>query len=491
MLLVHDLSFRYPGVGEKRGKRVHDGLSLAVAAGEMTVLFGAADEGKTTLARIAAGLVPRFTGGALSGTVLVAGADIRHSLPYELMEDVGVVAQDSDEQIFTTRCDTEIAFALESLGLPRARMVERVEECLRRMGLFEMRARNPSTLSGGEKKRLLLACLTAIGPKLWILDESLEELDLSWKGAILDALAGTDATVLILDSRWSAILAERGRRFALLAGGRITSSADRCDAPAFHQALSREGILPREESRVGRDVSAEVQLKMEGVQFRFPDNGGFSLGIDSLELRSGEICALLGSNGSGKTTLGRILCGLLEPQAGVITLRTGSGFRPASTEERNGRVGYLFQNPDHQIYLPTVRDELSLGLRRQGMSRGEIDRRIEEAVELFSLPDPASPPALMSYGGRRRLQAATSYLLPREILILDEIDSGLSCREVERLLDALFLRGPGILLITHDMALAKSVSDRILVMQGGRLAGDYRSAAFDRLDVSAGGASAP
>ena len=240
-----------------------------------------------------------------------------------------------------------------------------------------------------------------------------------------------------------------------------------------------------------RRPRAERQLAVEGVRFRFPDSSDFSLSIDSLELRAGEICSLLGSNGSGKTTLGRILCGLLAPQAGVISLRTGSGFRPASVEELNGRVGYLFQNPDHQIYLPTIHDELAFGLRRQGMGKGEIDQRIEEAVELFSMPDPSSPPALMSYGGRRRLQAATWWLLPREILILDEIDSGLSCREVERLLDALFLRGPGIILITHDMALAKSVSDRILVMQGGRLAGDYRGAAFDRLDVAAGGAPAP
>ncbi len=140
----------------------------------------------------------------------------------------------------------------------------------------------------------------------------------------------------------------------------------------------------------------------------------------------------------------------------------------------NGRVGYLFQNPDHQIYLPTVRDELALGLRRQGMGRDEIERKIAEAVELFSLPDPASPPALMSYGGRRRLQAAISYLLPREILVLDEIDSGLSCREVERLLDALIPRAPGIILITHDMSLATSLSDRILVLEAGRLSRDFR-----------------
>jgi len=93
----------------------------------------------------------------------------------------------------------------------------------------------------------------------------------------------------------------------------------------------------------------------------------------------------------------------------------------------------------------------------------------------------------MSYGARRRLQAATYYLLQRELLILDEVDSGLSCREVERLLAALARRSPGILLITHDVALAKSVADRILLMADGSLRGDWRRDEFDHVDTVEGG----
>jgi energy-coupling factor transport system ATP-binding protein len=474
LLIVKNLSFRYPGTGTESARPVHDGLSLSIRTSEVSALFGAADAGKTTFARIVAGLVPRFSGGSLEGTLLIDGLDVRRSPPFTLMEKVGLVSQDSDEQIFTTRCDTELAFALESLGVPRPQIVERVDRSLSSMGLSAFKERNPASLSGGEKKRLLLACLFAIGPALWILDESLEELDQAWKTAALESLREEGRTVLALASRWSPLLGGRASSFALLSQGRIVSSADRGDNPEFHRALSRDGILPRDEKPRNRDASSPVQLRMEGVRFRFPGPDGFSLAVDSLELRAGEVCALLGSNGSGKTTLGKILCGLLAPHAGVISLRTGPRFHAASVQELNSRVGYLFQNPDHQIYLPTVRDELALGLRRQGMGRDEIDRKIDEAVELFSLPGPSSPPALMSYGGRRRLQAAISYLLSREILVLDEIDSGLSCREVERLLDALILRAPGIIFITHDMSLAMSLADRILVLEAGRLDRDFR-----------------
>ena len=488
LLLVEDLHFRYPGMTEAPGTQVHCGLTLAVPAAEVSVLFGAADAGKTTLARIVAGLVPRFTGGALEGRVLLGGIDIRSSRPFELIEEIGLVAQDSDEQIFMTRCDAEVAFALESLGMPRKLMIERVEESLSRVGLLSFRHRNPATLSGGEKKRLLMACLFAISPRLWILDESLQELDQSWKGNLLDAVRRTGATVLVLDSRWSSLVAQRAATFSLLSEGRIASSALLAGDPAFQGSLGRAGILPRAQAGAREERRGEAFLRAEGVSFEFPDAGGFSLKVDSLELRTGEICALLGSNGSGKSTLGRILCGLLAPRAGSLALRSGSSLRPASAEELSGRVGYLFQNPDHQIYLPTVQEELALGLRRQGVSRPEIEGRVKEAIELFSLPGPraARPDELWSAAktaGGDVLPSVARAARPRRGRLR------FSCREVELLLDALLRRAPGILLITHDLLLAKAVSDRMLFMERGRITGDFRAEAFSRLDARAGGAA--
>jgi energy-coupling factor transport system ATP-binding protein len=481
MLATKDLAFRYPDTGSAPVKAVLDGLSLSVPGGRMTVVLGPADAGKTTLARVIAGLVPRFSGGRLSGGIELRGLDIRGVRPYELMDRIGVVSQDSDEQIFTTRCDTEVAFALESLGLPQREIVAKVEKSLAVMGLSTFASRNPVTLSGGEKKRLLLACLAAIGPDLWILDESLAELDASWRDAVLDLLRQDGRTVLALDSRWSELLAARGDGFAVLAEGRIAVTAQDPQDPGFLGSLSAHGIIGRARRVDQFHGSPAPFLRLENIRFRFPRSEGFELQVDSLELARGEICALVGNNGSGKSTLGKILCGLHAPGQGGVSLDDGAGFRPAAPATLNGRVGYLFQNPDHQIYLPTVRDELALGLRLKGLARTEIDRRVQEAVELFSLPDLAAPPALMSYGGRRRLQAATYYLLSRDLLVLDEVDSGLSSREVQNLLDALFSRRPGIILITHDLVLATSICGRIIAMEAGRLVGDYKPPDFSRL----------
>jgi energy-coupling factor transport system ATP-binding protein len=486
LLTVHELSFRYPDHGTAQGRAVLDRLSLSVPAGRMTVLLGPADAGKTTLARILAGLVPRFSGGRLSGRIELEGKDIVGVRPWELMDRVGVIAQDSDQQILTTRCDTEVAFALESLGLPRDRIRTKVGESLAAMGLSDFASRSPVTLSGGEKKRLLLACLAAIGPDLWILDESLAELDRSWRVTVLDILRNEGRTVLALDSRWSELLAERGGTFAIMAEGSIAAASNSPHEPEFVGSLAGHGIIGRGRPAGLRRGGSAPFLRAENLRFHFPRSEGFELCVDSLDLAQGEIAALIGSNGCGKSTLGKILCGLHAPVEGRVSLMVGDGFRPAAPETLNGSVGYLFQNPDHQIYLPTVRDELALGLRLQGVARTEIGRRVEEAVELFSLPDLSAPPALMSYGGRRRLQAATYYLLSRGLLVLDEIDAGLSTREVQQLLEALFSRRPGIVLITHDLVLATSTCARILVMEEGRLVGDYRPEEYDRLDRARG-----
>jgi energy-coupling factor transport system ATP-binding protein len=490
ILSTDELSFRFPGIEGAAGVTVLDRLSFTVARNRSTILFGRADAGKTTLARIAAGLIPRFTGGALSGVVRMDGRDTTRVPPYELMQDLGLVAQDSEEQILTTRCDSEVAFALESLGIPRAQIRERVDSSLLRAGLSGFEHRNPATLSGGEKKRLLVACLDAVRPGLWILDEALGELDFEWKIRVLDLVADARGTALLMESRWSSLADARGKSFYLMDKGRIRAQAADPTEPSFASEMTEAGLRPGP-GRKARPRAAGDFLGVKGLEFHFEGAAGFSLAVDSLELRFGEICALVGKNGSGKSTLGKLLCGLLLPARGGIGLGGKWGFKTAQPGELGRRVGYLFQNPDHQIYLPTVREELGLGLRRQGGDRREIEAQVAEAAVVFGLPDLGAPPALLSYGARRRLQAATYYLLSRDLLVLDEVDSGLSYREVESLIDALASRVPGIVLITHDMALAKAACDRILVMEGGRISVDAPSEGFDSADVFRSLASMP
>ncbi len=489
-LSISGLTFSYPGLSGGSPRAVLKGASFELSAGGRGAILGAADQGKTTLSRILAGLVPRFTGGTLEGSLTVAGRDPRDSRPFDSLQSVGVVFQDPDEQIFTTRCDTEIAFTLESLGVPAAPMRERVARSLSLVGLSDFASRNPATLSGGEKKRLLIACLVAADPELWILDEVFQELDHTWRAALLEHLCSASKSALFFDSRWSPLFDEGFSELSLLHDGSLERIGGGC-AGADRDVLERKGIrLPPDTASIGRrTAAADPVLRVDRVRFEFPGGGPFGLDVGSLELCSVEVCALVGRNGSGKSTLGKVLCGLLSPQAGTISLREGNTFCRATPAGLNRAVGYMFQNPDYQIFLPTVDEELAFGLRNAGLRGNVIRGMVEEARRLFRLPEGDTPPALMSYGARKRLQAATYHLLARRLLILDEIDSGLSYSDFLSLIGELASAGPGLLVITHDVDLARAVAHRVIVIDEGRIVEDMPAERFTAPTWIAGGST--
>jgi energy-coupling factor transporter ATP-binding protein EcfA2 len=177
---------------------------------------------------------------------------------------------------------------------------------------------------------------------------------------------------------------------------------------------------------------------------------------------------VVGDNGSGKSTLARILCGLLPPGAGGVRLRQDGELRLMSRESLSQRVAYIFQDPDLQIFLPTVEEELAYGLKLQGLGQDQIDPRVRAAARSFRLPALLAPPALLSFGARKRLQSATYHLLDKGVVIFDEGDSGLGAPEFARLLELFRAPERGLLVITHDLTLASRVADATLRLEKGR-----------------------
>jgi energy-coupling factor transport system ATP-binding protein len=470
-LQINELSFTYPAYYEGQRSPVLDRISLQVAEGRMGVILGKSDAGKTTLGRVLGGFAPRYTGGSLSGAARFRGRELASEKPYLLVETAGFVFQNAEEQIVTTRCDTEIAFALESLGVDRTEMHRIVSESLDFVELSDFAARHPATLSGGEKKRLLIACLKAIDPPLWILDEVLQELDPGWKGRLLRHLEGAGRTALFLDSRWSALYGRHHAGLFLLRDGRCEAEGQWIPPDSRESVLAREGLAAPAGKEPPRASAARALLRCSRIEFRFPAPSSFALRIEEFTVQEGAVCALLGRNGSGKTTLGKVLCGLLTPQAGAVEW-VGNGTRRAEPESLQRDVGYLFQNPDFQIFLPTVRDELAYGLLRQRMPPGRVEELVQEAIRIFRLPPAETPPSLMGYGARKRLQAATYFLLDRKLLILDEADAGLCYEDFAAILSALRSRGASILLITHDLLLARHAAGRAVVLSDGRILSD-------------------
>jgi biotin transport system ATP-binding protein len=179
---------------------------------------------------------------------------------------------------------------------------------------------------------------------------------------------------------------------------------------------------------------------------------------------------VIGANGSGKSTLARLLNGLILPTSGTVTV-LGDDTRRAAARIRR-RVGFLFTDPDAQIVMPSVAEDVAFSLRRRKLPREEVERRVAETLERYGLAGHADHPAHQLSGGQKQLLALCSVLvLEPEILVMDEPTTLLDLRHSRLVAEVLRDLPQQLIVISHDLALLEDF-DRLLVIDGGRIAAD-------------------
>lgn len=474
-IALRGVSFTY------RGSRAPalTGVDLEIGAGEMVVVMGASGAGKTTLAKLLNRTVPAFQPGELEGEVEIAGRRLGAESVADLAGTVGLVSQDFEAQLFATSVEQEVAFALEQFGVAPQEMRERVSEALSLVGLAGFERRDPGTLSGGEKQRLAIAGVLALRPRILVFDEPTTDLDPAGKEQVFDVLEGLRGrgyTIVLIEHEPSA--AERADRLVLMRGGRIAA----CDRPAAllsqPDRLEELGVRPPERLRRSRPclpaAVGEALIEVRDLVHVYP-GGGRALDGVSLTIRRGEMLALVGHNGSGKTTLARHLNGLLKPTSGRVLLE-GEDVSRIPLHRVAARVGYVFQDPDHQIFSATVRDEVVFGLRNFGVAGAELERRTAEAIRAVGLEGlEDADPFLLGKGDREQLAVASMLALRPQVLILDEPTTGLDYREQRQMLDllaALNREGLTVVLITHSEWVVRDYARRVVRLRAGRIEED-------------------
>jgi energy-coupling factor transport system ATP-binding protein len=231
-------------------------------------------------------------------------------------------------------------------------------------------------------------------------------------------------------------------------------------------------------------TEADYPIIVEDLWFYYTDEICALRGID-LTIPRGALVAVIGQNGAGKTTLVKHFNGLLKPTRGLVWIK-GQDTRKYSIGQLSRSVGYVFQNPDHQIFQATTREEVEFGPRNLGLTPEQVKRRSVETLELFGLTRYADqPPALLGFGLRRKVSIAAVYAMQPDILILDEPTAGLDWRstlEVIHLVQGLCHAGHTVLMVTHDMKVAAAFTERVLVLHDGRILfyGDTRAAFLQR-----------
>jgi energy-coupling factor transport system ATP-binding protein len=508
IIKITDLHFRY----KKAARPVFHSLNLFVRPGERVAILGPSEAGKSTLALCLQGLIPRLIKGEFRGRIEVDGVLTAACRPRQLAGRVGILLQDFEAQLFSTRVDQEVAFGPENLGLPREELRRRVRECLALVGLAGLDDREPATLSGGEKQLLALAAVLSLEPKLLVLDEPTTDLDpvrVEELLATLDRLSRTRDFALVFlgeDLR----LARFCSRIVLLARGKILADGppevilreverlrglglNPPELPALFHDLG-QATLPLTLAEavdqawgLGWDRSSQADaavppltggdpkaggrgrpphegeiLALSRVSFAYPD-GPPVVQDFSLAFREQELTAILGPNGSGKTTVLKLLRGLLTPQAGEV-------WQPP---DENFRVGYVFQNPDYQLFAEEVWEEVAFGVRLLGLPPPEVERRVTTALTRVHLLDRArDDPFSLTKGQRQRLAVAGVLALAPRVIILDEPTTGLDHREQQDLLGLareLHAQGHTVIMVTHSMWAAATYARRLVVLLEGKV----------------------
>lgn len=467
-LEVKELFFTYQSWREQENSPVLQGVTITLEQGSKTLLLAPFDRGKSTFARIISGLCPKYLPGKLEGSVHVCGMDLAHTEPWELLPYCGYVSQNPQEQFVALSVEDEIAFPLESLGLERKEIIHRVDTVLEHWGLERLRTSSQQELSGGERKRVLLAVQQAVNPHLWVLDESFDDLDRLWRETLTTLIRENEGTTLVLASRYLEHFEELFDQFVLLDEGKVVYGEKDEILHAFSllcgdelpNPLTAQKLPLKERHTLTCSDLITIRTRISTLEAK-----PFRLSVPSFTMNSGDLITLVGPNGSGKSTFSRLLCGLDEPRKGTFSL-DGKTLAP---RDLNRSVGYLFQNPDLQIFLPTVREELSWSLkRRKDLSETEVEAKVFACAQLFGLELDATP-STMSYPLRKALQAAVYYLLDRPFYILDELDNALTYSVALSIIALLRSNGAGILLITHDRKFARLVGEKTYAIEAGVL----------------------
>ncbi len=474
-LSISNLSFTYKSWVAKKTSPVFSDLNISVKTGEHLLILSRPEGGKTTFSRIINNLIPKFIDGKLNGNILINDRDISELEPYELINDICYVSQNPLEMFVSTTCENEVAFPLESLGIEQNEIKRIVKESLSKWGLLSYAKASPFELSGGERKRLLLAVSNAINPSIFILDEAFDDLDKIWRDKLSKDIKQSNKTIIVLSARYLTQFDDCFDNIKIFESGNIRKINGSEAIDLFtHKSLNTylyDSILlddynKRVEKSIIKDKSITVKnLKSIRRRSSVKDEVPFVMDAKDFSVKSSQVVRLIGSNGSGKTTFSRILCGLDSYKSGEILLND----KIATEQKLQSNIGYLFQNPDYQIFLPTVYEELSWGLFNDGRyNTKEINEKVEKCAALFSL-DLKDTPTTMSFALRKRLQAAVYYLLERPFLILDELDGAMSYEDAYFIINELSKTGTALIIITHDEDFAKEISNKTYFVNKGVL----------------------
>lgn len=485
-LIIENLTFKY----RTRPELALENISLKVNPGELLLIAGSSGCGKTTLARCINGLIPRSYRGERSGQVLLHGREVADMQISEIAQVVGTLLQDPERQIVASNVFNEIAFGPENLGLPRAEIINRVDQAISRLNLEYLRERETFNLSGGEKQKVALAGVLTMNPSILLLDEPLASLDPASAHEALEvfrSLADEGKTVILVEHRVEDAIDARPDRLLYMEDGKIKylgpirdlppeidHTKVKLPAPWVVQRVKALDKVPAAPPKPEAGERGEPLVVFENVDFRYDEEYPLVLQNVNLKIYPGDLIAVLGPNGAGKSTLVKHAIGLLKPTGGRVLVQ-GEDTRKLSVAQIARTLGYVFQSPTHMLYAPTVREELEFGPKNLEFDPTSIPQYVNESLSTVNLKGfEEYPPLGLSFGQQKRTTIAAVLAMRSKILIMDEPTAGQDFANYTRFMKALCdtsdnaqsiltANFAATIFITHDLDLAVTYANRVLL----------------------------
>jgi energy-coupling factor transport system ATP-binding protein len=519
---VNNLSWQYDG----RSKNAISNISFKIEKGEFILILGSSGSGKSTLALCLNGLIPQEMPGKFSGEVRIEGLLTNKTSLSQLTQKVGVIFQDPESQIAMLKVEDDVAFGLENRITPLDEMNIRVKESLKSVGLLENKDDITSNLSGGMKQKLSLASMLASLPDILIFDEPTSNLDPKSSQDLYDLMHQFKKlekyTILIIEHKLDGLMDIVDRVLLLNPNGTLLADGNPRDVLKKHISKIKEyGIwiptvfwtgmkikdkykeqdiqieqLPltideavntfkpfiksyssKKEKKIRnkkikkREYKKVNQLEIKNLSFAYTDEKYILKNI-SFSVDKGDFLAIVGPNGSGKTTLSKILIGILKATSGTAFLN-GKDILSIDPIEISKKMGFVFQNPEHQFLSDTVFNEVALALRLTNKPEDFIEKRVNDILKQFELIEfKEKNPFSLSQGQKRRLSVATMLLWDQDILIFDEPTFGQDFKNSQQMWNILRdLNGIGktIIVITHDMGFVSELTEKVILLFEGEI----------------------
>ena len=469
-------------------------IILNINEGEFIAITGGAAAGKSVLLHAITSAAPKFYPCALSGTVKVADQDVLNIPLCQMADYLGYMMQEPQNQMVNRRVTDELAFGVANLNLTGDEIERRVNQIMDFLGIRTFSDRMTDALSGGQAQKVVLGSILAMKTPILLLDQPTAELDPKTSSELYRHLGRLNrekkVTTLVVMDKSGAVLKDADRVLVMEAG----TVKDFLPVAEYQQKYGNEKKYQRPLPFMV-DERSDV-IKLSGASHRY--KGGIT-GCQPLDfsLKKGDFTAVIGQNGSGKSTMLKLIEGLVKPSSGAVEL-FGTAVTRKNVGELRRRIGFLFQNPDDQIFCSSVRDEISYVLKNKNLSEQQSEQKIQETLALIGLAGlEEMHPQRLSRGQRQLLALGSVVINDPELIIADEPTSGLNGAQSQVVMEKLAqlsAQGVTILLVTHDLTEARDFANRIVVMHNHQLALEFAAAAMDdykkdlvRLELIEGG----